>query len=137
METEGMYSEVYAGFELFGTELNPDEVTGLVGITPSRAWRIGDPQRPPIPGVHKNSGWILKSDLPLSAYLDDHVMWVLERLRPSWSEFARLGAQYEAIISCVVKSYGGDRPPITFEPEVVKRVAELNAALDVDLYVFN
>jgi len=39
-------------------------------------------------------------------------------------------------MECIVKSYGGDRPQIFFDKEVIRKLAELNAEIDVDLYVF-
>jgi uncharacterized protein DUF4279 len=138
MESERMYSEVYAEFNLFGLDMDPDQVTALVGISPSKTWRLGDPIGPP-PLIlrYKNNGWRLKSELPLSLDLEEHVKSVIDQLQPSWAAFVELGTRYSAEISCVVKSYGGDRPPISFNEAVVKRAAELNAAIDIDLYIFD
>ncbi len=132
-----MHSELYAVFGLCGTDLDPDRLTPLIGITPTRTFRIGDPLTRPAIGVCKQSGWVLKSDLPLSADLENHVKDVIERLQPGWAALVELGSRYEAHFSCVVHSYGGDRPAIYFDPDIVKRIAELNATIEVDLYVLD
>jgi hypothetical protein len=62
---------------------------------------------------------------------------VLARLAPAWSAFVELGVRYDAYINCVVESYDGDRPAIPFDRDTVGRVAELRAAIDVDLYVLD
>jgi hypothetical protein len=132
-----MKSELSASFMLLGQEFDPAQVTAWVGLTPSRTWRIGDLVQPPAILRHKRNGWVLDSTLPASADLEEHVKSVLERLQPSWAVLVELALQYDTVISCVVYSYGGDRPAMHFDKDIVKRAAELNAAIDIDLYIFD
>ena len=62
---------------------------------------------------------------------------ILERLESGWRSIVELCLRYDAAITCVVKSYGGDRPLISFDKDTIKKIAELNADLDVDLYILS
>lgn len=137
MEPEKMYTEVWAAFVLTGFDLDPDQVTALTGITPSKTWRLGEIINPRAIMRYQHYGWRVKSDLSLSADLEEHVRTVLEQLKPAWPVLVELGRRYDVEIACVVRSFGGDRPSMHFDKDSVKRIAELNAALDIDLYVFD
>lgn len=132
-----MESDVYAALVLRGQALDPDKVSRLAGIAPSQSWRVGDLRVPQATIRHNDNGWFLKSEVPASASLEEHVRDVLRRIEPAWPVFVDLGARHTAVIECVVWSYGGDRPAITFTPDIVRQAAELHAAIDVDLYVLS
>jgi len=131
-----MESEIWAAFTLTGDDLDPDTVTAVTQLTPSDTWRKGDPFGRAGVMRHERSGWSMKSSLPLDRELEDHIRNVLDGLRPRWSSVVPLTEIYATEIECVVKSYGGDRPALHIDAEVLKSIADLNAALDIDLYVF-
>ena len=133
---ETMVSEVYAAFILTGSDLDPDQITAQLGITPSRTWRTGDLVMERASIRHKNNGWSVKSDIPMSEDLEEHVEMVLQRLKPAWKSLRKLSTRYTALIDCVVYSHGGARPAIFFNKDVIKRISELNAEIDVDLLIF-
>ncbi len=130
-----MESEVYAVFILEGPDLDPSQVTHLVGVQPSETWRAGELVSDRAIIKHKFNAWKLNSNLPLSAPLEDHVEAVLRQLRPGWLALEDLCLRYQAKLFCVVRSYGGARPALIFNKEIVKQVAELSAAIEIDLYV--
>jgi hypothetical protein len=115
----------------------PDEVTATLGLAPSRSWRTGDLINERMGRRRSTGEWCLSSGLGLDAPLEEHVDAVLRQLRPCWPRLVDLCTRYEAGLNCVVKSYGGDRPALPFDKEVVRRCAELGAWIDVDLYVFD
>lgn len=131
-----MESEVYAAFILQGSDLDPSQVTALVGVQPSETWRAGDLVSDRAIVRRKLSGWKINSALPLNAPLEEHVEAVLQQLKPGWLSLVELGSRNQAKVYCVVRSYGGARPALIFKRGIVKQVAELNAAIEIDLYVF-
>jgi len=130
-----MESEVSVSFTLTGVDLDPEEVTRLAGLRPTKTWRLGDVIRPPAILRYRHSGWRLKSALPPSASLREHLNSLLGQLEPSWEVARQLGRRYYAEIACVVYSRGGDRPEIRLDAGMLEKLTELNAALDIDLYV--
>ena len=140
-----MESRVRAYFALFGFHEDPEEISQIVGIAPSRTQRAGEPIsiardhpslfRDAAPLVKVNS-WVLDSGLDPSADVASHVRALLDHLEPVRDVLARLAERYDAVFNCIVESYGGDRPAICFDNDIVKAVGQYNAALDVDLYVF-
>lgn len=138
-----MESKVRACFALFGFQEDPDEVTRIIGMAPSRTDRIGKPLssvlNPSAYGsalpIAKVNSWELDSGLDTSADVASHMRALLDQLRPVWSVLHSLAERYQAVFTCIVESYGGDRPPIQFDKDVVRGIAELNAPLDVNLYI--
>jgi hypothetical protein len=132
-----MESEISAAFTLTGPDLDPEHVTHKTGLAPSKTWRAGDLIQKPATIRYEHSGWRLKSQLPPSAGIEEHIRWLIERLAPSWEALKELGGRYRSEFSCTVYSYGGDRPAIHFASDVLTRAADLSAAIDVDLYVMS
>ncbi len=144
MRDEDMRSEISVYFAFSGFDIDPDEITRLTGITPTRIQRAGDPvswasslseedkQRIRV----KTNGWVMYSGLDSNVDLPTQVKALLEKLESAWDRLIELSQQYEPAVECIVRSYGGDRPEITFDKEVVRKLAQLNAELGVDLYVF-
>jgi hypothetical protein len=130
-----MESEVYAYFLLIGADFQPDEITAQVGITPTKTWMKGDLRSPGAVVRHQENGWMVLSKLDRSADLEEHIKSVLEQLQPSWDILQKLCLLHSAEFACVVCTYGGDRPAIHFDREVIKQVNELNSTIDVDLYI--
>ena len=131
-----MKSEVTVSFTLTAVDLDPDEVTLMLRQQPTKAWRVGDAIHPNALVRYQQSGWRLASELPSSSTLEDHVRAVLDRLAPVSVAAMELGNRYDAEVTCVMRIFGADRPPLHLPKDLVKRVAELNADVDIDLYVF-
>ncbi len=129
-----MNAEIYAEFVLTGTDLNPEDVTSKVGIQPTKTWLKDDLISPKGRIRYKQNGWKLRSHLQASDDLDEHFRVVLEQLKQSWQPLVELCSIYQAEF-CGVIYTSGDRPVIHFDQEVLKAVLQLNAEIDVDLYV--
>lgn len=135
-----MKAEINAEFRVIGSDdqddLDPDEITALLGIAPVSTWRIGD-QRGRSPTVrYRYSGWFCDSGLPQSADVEAHTTALLERLAPVWPAAVAIGARHYTEVAFVIYSHGPTQPALVFDGASVKRIAELNAALDVSFYYF-
>jgi len=129
------YSEIYAYFALKG-DFEPDALTRELNISPTRIYRKGE-QNPLFKAtrLYSRSTWRLDSGLDRDRALDEHVNAVMAKLEGAWEALVRVSAEYEAWLNCVIYTHGGDNPAIGLERGVLKRLAELNAQLDVDLHV--
>jgi len=127
-------NEIYAYFLLNGFECEPDEITNLMGVNPSETWAAGELIGKSILR-RKTNGWRLKSRLDEPIWLERHVQDVIAQLTVHWPDIVQLCLQYEAMVNCVCRVYD-TFPAIHFGRETVRRVAELNAWIDVDCYDF-
>jgi hypothetical protein len=128
-----MEFEISVSFELKGSELEPEKITALLGIIPTKIWRVNDLVHPKAGVRRKSNGWSLKSNLDQSADLDEHIKSIFEELQPSWQSLVEICKQYDALISCAVYRYQ-QIPAIDLDKDIVKKAAELNAGIDVDVY---
>jgi len=128
-----MEFEISVSFELKGSELEPEKITALLGIIPTKTWRVNDLVHPKAGVRRKSNGWSLKSQLDKSAELDEHIKSIFEELQPSWQSLVEICKQYDALISCAVYRYQ-QIPAIDLDKDIVKKAAELNAGIDVDIY---
>lgn len=130
-----MESKIYVSFILVDVNLDVDDITKTLKIAPSRTWRTGDLVGKSIIRK-KNSGWELQSSLPDTASFPEHIDNILEQLEPCMQDCQSFCLRYYAEISCVIESYGGDRPEIHLNKDVMQLISKLNASIDVDLYIF-
>jgi hypothetical protein len=129
-----METEISAAFSLTGFESTPDEITNILEIQPTKAWKVGDAIGKSSL-TRKQNGWVLSSSLDkFSSDLEDHVKNVLEQLHPKWAVLVSLCSQYDAEVSCVIHSYSAQGPAIHFSKEILKQIAQLSAEIDVDYY---
>lgn len=126
-------------FSLSGEDLNPDEITKVLGISPSGAWSKGDPvPRQPnsrfIPRPSYPFGrWILHApcsnqdnfDIQINALLD-----VLENLRPGINDLAK---KYNGEIS-IAYSSSEDNFGFHFDMSLLQRIYVLGVELDIVVY---
>ena len=128
-----MEFEISVSFELKGRELDPEEITALLGIIPTKTWRVDDLVHPKAGVRRKSNGWSLKSNLDKSVDLDEQIKSIFEQLQPSWQCLVEICQRYDAMINCAVYGYKYI-PSIYFDKHIVRKTAELNAEIDVDIY---
>ncbi len=129
-----MNAEVYAEFSLTGINLNPEEVTSKIGIQPTKTWLKDELISPKAKIRYQQNGWKLRSHLDTSDDLEEHFRVVLDQLKQGWQPLVEMCSVYDAEF-CGVVYTSGDRPTIHFDKEILKAVLQLNAEIDVDLYV--
>lgn len=129
-----MKSEIKVYFRIVGFPMSPEVLTDKLGLKPTDTWKKGDAGRI-AKTTFKNNGWELSSGLNKSVDLKTHVGTLLDNITPFKKNFVKVCSEYPPDLICVVYSYGGDRPAIVFERDIIKELTELNASIDVDLYV--
>ena len=130
--------EIDVYYLLSSTTLDPDAVTTATGIVPTEVHRLGEGASVAPRGTHywKENRWEVKSNPSMSLELDDHVRWVLAQLEPGWETLASLGRQHDASLQCVIDTAESTGPAMWFDHDVVTRLAELHASIDIDYYSF-
>jgi hypothetical protein len=132
--------EIYVDYYIRGFDFDPDKITELTGVEPTKVSRVGSPvswasriKSGVIPKIKVNQ-WKIKSNLDPLTDLDTQVRVLIQNLQPGWAEFVKLGSQYGGVFSCVVWDYSDSRPAICFDNDIIKVVAELNAGIQVSVY---
>ncbi|MFB2920023.1 DUF4279 domain-containing protein [Aerosakkonema funiforme] len=67
----------------------------------------------------------------------DWFFGVLEQLQVGWLPLVEVCSQYYAEIACVIYYRSGSVPAIHFDKLILQQIGELNAEIDVDLYVLD
>jgi hypothetical protein len=132
----------HAGFRLMGERLDPDAITHATGLTPHLSHRKGEP-RPPSrvgkqPPPWRSGIWALDSEnvLPRTGnHLEDHLIWLLDRLEPQARTIHRLSAE-QGLNSDFWCGYfmGQANSSFGLNARTVARIAALGADLSFDIY---
>jgi hypothetical protein len=125
--------EIKVYLKITGFECSPDEISNIIDINPTKTWLKNEVIHKRALIRHKENGWILQSGLPRDTPIKIQIEDLLGVVLPRKQLFQKLPQGSKIAIYCVVYSTLG-RPDISLEPEMVKAIAELGAALDFDLY---
>ena len=133
-----MRSEIEVDFILTGRGVNVEAISDRLQIVPSETWRMGDVIKSTVLR-RKRDAWVLSSGLDRTMPYPVHVKALLDRLHPRHAEIRGICKELglEAEVSAGVESYDGDRPNLTLEAGEIRRLADLNAGLEIDLYILD
>lgn len=135
MTEENESTEVLARFSITELDCDPDVMTEMLHVQPTKIWRIGDERAKPGSGlIFENSGWRIESDLAQARPVGDHVENLLNRLAPGWDALKTISSAYYIELALAITIREGDRPELHFDAATVRKLAEINAHVDVDLY---
>ncbi len=134
-----MGPEIFSAFSVVADAgLDPDEITALTGLTPTRSWHVGDHKvrngvelRP-----ETTAGWRLQVGPTVSVDLPKQVDTLLSLLEPHAVGLREIAGRTGAEIEISVHVYTANQTPIgTLERSLLERILALGADLDIDLYV--
>lgn len=126
-------TKTHVEFVVSGFEGDPVEITRLVGIAPTAAWKRGDPT-PARPAVLRTqSRWILASPSERSEEVDVQISRLLDELERSAvgvrSAVDRFGA------GILVAMYAEEvNPGASLDADSIRRLAALGLRIDFDIY---
>lgn len=134
-------NEATASFRVFGPDVDPVDVTALLGMEPSSSRRRGQelssttPEGERVPrGVAREGGWVLDSACPRLLTLEEHLHALLDRLEPHTDVIAALRRQgFRVDLYCGYFQRSGQGGP-TFSPAVLSRLSRLGVELGVDIF---
>lgn len=127
----------YASFCLYGDDLDPGEVSVVLGLRPTRANRKGDVPKVkgPPSAPYRVGSWILCTEASvISRDLRRHIDWLLDALEGKDEALRFLQDRgYTNRFFCLWLSAYGHGGPILSPPQL-KRLGELNIALELDCH---
>ncbi|HZW07049.1 MAG TPA: DUF4279 domain-containing protein [Phycisphaerales bacterium] len=118
-----------------GRDVTPRCIADRIALVPESTWTIGDAVRPG--GItRKNTGWrfVLPSE---AAYdMDLHLRQLLDLIEPHKTHIAEAVEQLKLTILISITVYMRDETPAAwFSAATLRRVVELGADLDIDMYL--
>ena len=135
MENKQKKTEIRTYFSIYPDETDPEKLTELIGIKPSSTHLKGNPlvKDNPKSYRHKENLWEIKSQLDPSSHLKDHVINVLEQLRPFKKIIIEVTkGMYKEL--AVTIFFSGQRPPLHLNKHILNELAEYEAEIDIDAY---
>ncbi len=115
-------------------ECSPEEITQILGISPTETWLRGEPVLPKAKNVHHQNGWMIASPCdPMKTNISTQVGSLFSIIEPHIEAFAKLPVGTCVDLSCILYVYDC-RPVIGFSVDEVKMLARLGASIDVDFY---
>ena len=122
-----------ACLRLSGDDLDPDEITALLGAAPSLARRRGDPRGGRRGGTSPCGQWHLEAEATEPEDLPAQVAGLLASLTPELATWQALSARYRIDLFCgwfmQDSNEGSDLPPAT-----LLALAERGITLGLDIY---
>lgn len=126
----------HAWFRIMSPELDPDEVTALLDVVPSRVQRKGDVVPAKLDKVLSRAGWFLSTKGVLdSKDSRHHLDWILDHLKGRQAALSKLHDRGYLIDLCVRwDSKTGDGGP-TLSPKQMCELADLDIEIWFDVYL--
>ena len=126
--------DTYAYFWVGSFKCNPEEISELLNLKPTRILIKGDLISNRSEKRRKESSWQYYSSLPRTEIFQDaHIENILKAIYSKKQEILKLGSEYEVGINCV-GYYSNVNPGFHMSAELIKKCAELNLSIDFDLY---
>ena len=124
---------IEVALHLTGVNVNPEEITNFLGLSPTRIWRIGD-----VIGrsslKRKQDGWVFGLPKQQTIDLENMLLTLMDSLAPYQDQIAAIARQLglEIELSCAI--YMENQTPVGhFGISTLQRMVALGADLDIDL----
>ena len=133
-------------FVIFGDVLNHQELTRIVGISPTNSWNKGDEifhktrngQMLKLPVVRKESAWEYSTGFiqgSIFGEMEEYILDIFYDRAQVIHKYAR-ERKLEVKIDVVVEIEGGDTmPSISLSKRFISFLKELDAEIDFDMYL--
>jgi hypothetical protein len=130
----GPVDRVKISLRIFGDELDPEKITGLLGCKATLARRKGDL----IPNkryqlVAKTGSWILKGDVPETENPDTQIVALLDRVTENPEVWKSLVSQFKVDIFCGVFLDAMNRG-FPLSAKTISALAERGLEIGFDIY---
>lgn len=130
----GPFTETRATLRFHGSDLDPDEVTRLLGKAPTDTGRKGDLLRPDRPDrIAKQGRWRLEAPDSISGNLEAQITEILAGATKDLSIWQALSVAYRGNIFCGL-FLNSQNEGLSLSPSVLFALAERGLALDLDIY---
>ncbi|MFL0248294.1 DUF4279 domain-containing protein [Candidatus Clostridium stratigraminis] len=127
----------YTYFAIKGN-FNPDEITEILELTPSRCWKIGD-KRPVTKSFYDFALWEYGQCDLYDVITENQMVNTIVNLKPKISLLKDIKMKYGVsfVLEVVPKLYINEpTPALAPSREIIKFCYETETDIDIDLYLF-
>ena len=119
---------------LFGEDLDPDEISGLLGSRPTLSRRKGDPVLDEsVRRLAETGSWLLSSERQSKNNLESQIAALFGRLTQDLAVWRDLGARYRVDLFCGLWCSEWNRG-FELSREIVRAIAERGLRVGYDIY---
>lgn len=131
-------SEINIEFCIKGENVNPVDITKIIGIVPSRFYSKGD-QIKNKPMFRDHSLWGIETGFQLSFDINNQLKMIIDTLDSKKAVIKKIANQYNALVSFIitVNFIDEDKPAIYLTKEVISFAHEIGADIQFDYYFYN
>ena len=125
-----------ASLRFFGDDLDPDELTKLLGCPPTKSESKGEEIVGKGTGqkrIARSGGWRLSAERREPGDLDNQISEILNQLTDDINIWQNLTSRYRADIFCGMFMKEGNEG-ISLSSETLQRLAERGLTIDFDIY---
>ena len=131
-EVGGLVDEFHATIGVYGEELEPDEITRVLGCAPTSSHRRGDSRRPGGPGA-KRGAWLLTVTAMAPTEPEEVLQQLLGRVPGDPEVWARLASMYSVQVRIGI-FIGAWTRGFELSPAVVRQLAALGVPVGFSIY---
>lgn len=131
-------SKINIEFSIKGENINPVEITKIIGLSPNRFYSRGD-QIKNKPIFRDHSLWEIETGFQLSFDINNQLKPMIDMLNDKKDVIKNLTIQYDVVISFIIVIYfiNQDKPAIYLSKEVISFLNEIGADIQFDYYFYN
>lgn len=136
MNTEIESNNIYIRFFIRGENIDPDEISHILGIIPSYKYKRGDLHGKNNQMVRKKGLWSITSDEKVDlSDLQVHIDWLLDLLEPVKNQLNSINSMPGVYteISCIFNLFSIEWDS-RLEPNQLDRIAALNIKFGISIY---
>lgn len=136
-------TSLYAYILFSGNDDFPlDVVTERLGVQPTKTWKVGErvnSNHPTNQRLRSYTGWHFEIETKESLDTEDVLRPILELFQSKTDTIKQLKVELnlDVQLELVIHIYDGYTPGLVIYPEFSKFAGEIDAVLDVDMYVFS
>lgn len=127
--------ETFVTIILTGFNENPEEITKLIGVSPTSTGLKGEPN-PALKNVrlvNRENLWHLDSSLPKERTLQDHINSLIKILQPHQESFLAIAKTCEAELY-IATYFDFATPTITIPPQTLSQLSRYGLGERLDLF---
>ncbi|MGF1788859.1 DUF4279 domain-containing protein [Photobacterium swingsii] len=123
--------KAFVRLKILTSEHTSTELSDLIGMSSDRSWSKGD-LRYKTKITEKKHGWLIESRMHETQDVENQINEIFSRIDKSFDKISSLPDDMEVLLSVVI--YANEIPALYFNKEIIKKVADIRANFDIDLY---